>query len=69
MTTTTQRVAKIVTKWAERSGDASFAGYRTDWTADEAGDYIEISRADGSKGYHHILDWDRFTRNCPDWAA
>jgi hypothetical protein len=66
---TTQRVAKIVTKHNERSGDASFTSYSVDWAADERGDYIEIARADGSKGYHHILDWGRFTRNYPDWAA
>jgi hypothetical protein len=67
--TTTRRATQIVTKHTERSGDATFTSHRIDWIADEAGDYIEISRKDGSKGYHHILDWDRFTKNYPDWAA
>jgi hypothetical protein len=67
--TTTQRVAKIVTSHREVSGDAAFVSHRVQWVADQAGDYIEISRKDGSKGYHHILDWDRFTRNYPGWAA
>jgi hypothetical protein len=66
--TTTRRVRKEVTKHTERSGDAIFTSHSVAWIADEAGDYIEIDRG-SSQGYVHTLDWDRYQRNYPEWAA
>jgi hypothetical protein len=65
---TIQRVAKVVTATTERSGDATFRGHKVEWIADADGDYIEVSRENGSS-IVHVLDWDRFQRNYPEFAA
>ena len=67
--TTTRRVRKEVTAHVETSGCATFRSHSVAWVADESGDYIEIDRGNGSMGWVHVLDWDRYQRNYPEVAG
>lgn len=66
--TTTRRVRKEVEMVETVHGHARWFSPKVEWIADEAGDYIEIDRGT-SRGYVHVLDWDRYQRNYPEWAA